>query len=106
MVSNIGSGTMQQIQNMYQTNQTQGMGQGGGPKGQGLGQLMKSLPQDFRNDLQQTLKSMDETQRKDVVSQLKQLDVANMNQEELMQQIENILNPTTSSSGYNFMIYA
>ena len=87
---------------MHQVNQ--GMGNGQGPKGQGLGKLMQSLPDDFRTDLQQTLKSMDETKRKDIVSQLKELDVNNLSQDELINQIQNILNP--SASTYSFSVYA
>ncbi len=97
------------INNSMQNMQTQAMGQGmhnGQGMRKGLGQIMRALPQDFRSNLQQTLESLDETQRKDVVSQLKQLDVANMNQNELMKQVQNILNPTTSNSAYNFSIYA
>ena len=89
-----GSGAMQQMQQLHQMRQ-----------GQGLGQLMQSLPQDFRSNLQQTLESLDETQRKDIVSQLKELDVANLSQDELMNQIQNILNPS-STSAYDFSTYA
>jgi len=109
MVSGInGSDAMQQ---MYQMRRGQGNGGGHGMgKGQGMGQLMQSLPQDFREDLRNTLQSMDETQRKDVVSQLKELDVANLSQDELTNQIQNILNPNQSAnsmaSDYNFLIYA
>ena len=109
MVSGIsGNSAMQQTQQMHHMRQGQGSGGGQGMgKGQGMGQLMQALPQDFREDLQNTLKSMDETQRKDIVSQLKELDVANLSQDELINQIQNILNPTQStSSNYNFFTYA
>jgi len=100
-----GNGAMQQMHHMRQA-QGNGGGQGMG-KGQGMGQLMQALPQDFREDLQNTLQSMDKTQRKDIVSQLKKLDVANLSQDELINQIQNILNPAQStSSDYNFLTYA
>ena len=98
---------------MHQMRQGQGAGAGQGMhKGQGMGQLMQSLPQEDRQNLQQTLQSMDETQRKDVVSQLKELDVANMSQDELTKQIQDIINPnsstsqTTSSLTGSFSVYA
>jgi len=112
MVSGInGSDAMQQMQQMHHMRQGQGNGEGQGMgKGHGMGQLMQSLPQDERENLQNTLKSMDETQRKDVVSQLKELDVANLSQDELTSQIQNILNPNQSAnsmaSDYNFLTYA
>ena len=109
MVSGVnGNGAMQQMHHMKQ-GQGSGGGQGMG-KGQGMGQLMQALPQDFREDLQNTLKSMDETQKKDIVSQLKELDVANLSQDELINQIQNILNPNqvanSMASDYNFFAYA
>jgi len=109
MVSGVnGNGAMQQMQQMHHMGQAQGNGGGQGMgKGHGMGQLMQALPQDFRENLQNTLKSMDETQRKDIVSQLKELDVANLSQDELIAQIQNILNPAQStSSNYNFLTYA
>jgi len=97
MVSSINNnGAMQQ---MHQMRQGQGAGAGQGMhKGQGMGQLMQSLPQEDRQNLQQNLQSMDETQRKDVVSQLKELDVANMSQDDLTKQIQDIINPNSSAS--------
>ena len=109
MVSGInGSDAMQQMHHMRRG---QGNGEGHGMgKGQGMGQLMQALPQDERENLQNTLQSMDETQRKDTVSQLKELDVANLSQDELTSQIQNILNPNQSAnsmtSDYNFFAYA
>jgi len=97
-----GNGAMQQMHHMRQA-----QGNGGG---QGMGQLMQSLPQDERENLQNTLQSMDKTQRKDIVSQLKELDVANLSQDELINQIQNILNPNqvanSMASDYNFFAYA
>ncbi len=102
MVSGINSNaSMQQMQQMNQMH-----------RGQGMGQFMQILPQDEKENLQQTLKSMDETQRKDVVSKLKELDVNNLSQDELMKQIQDILNPNSSTSqsasslAHSFSIYA
>ena len=68
---------------------------------------MQSLPQDFRSELQQTLESMDETQRKDVVSKLKELDISNLSQNDLMNQIQDILNPAaTAATDSTFSTYA
>ncbi len=99
------------INNSMQNMQTQAMGQAQGMhngqgmgKGKGLGQIMRALPQDMREQVRNTLQSLDETQRKDMVSQLKQLDVANLSQDQLLQEVQNILNPTTSA--YNFSVYA
>ena len=69
-----------------------------------LNRLMKALPGNFKKELQHTLKSMDEHQRKNVISQLKQLDVNNLSQNQLLKEVQNILNPTTSA--YNFSVYA
>jgi len=101
MVNGINQNSMQQMQYMNQIQNRRGQGMG---KGHGMGQLMQALPQDFREQLRNTLQSMDETQRKDIVSQLKELDVANMSQDELIAQIQNILNPTSTASNYS--VYA
>jgi len=114
MVSNVnGSSAMQQMQQMQQLRNGQGPhGQGGGNgMGKGMGQLMQSLSTDDQQSLQDSLKSMDESQRKDVVSQLKELDVANLSQDQLTSQIQDILNPQTqsdvvSATGSTFSTYA
>ena len=104
MVSGINSNN-----SMQQMHRGQGQGM---HKSQGMGQLMQALPQDERQNLQQTLQSMDDTQRKDVVSKLKELDVNNLSQDELMKQIQDILNPnsstsqTASSFANSFSVYA
>jgi len=54
---------------------------------------------------------MDESQRTDVVSKLKELDVANLSQDQLTSQIQDILNPQTqpdvvSSTDSTFSTYA
>ena len=107
MISSINGGSaMQQMQQLRNGQGPHGNGQGKGMH-KGLGQIMKALPQDFRENLSNTLQSMDESQRKDVVSQLKELDVSNLSQEELMNQINNILNPQkTAATDANFSIYA
>ncbi len=107
MISSINGGSaMQQMQQLRNGQGPHGNGQGQGMH-KGLGQMMQALPQDFRENLSNTLQSMDESQRKDVVSQLKELDVSNLSQEELMNQINNILNPQkTAATDANFSIYA
>ena len=110
MISNInGSSAMQQMQQL-RNGQGPHNGQGQGMH-KGLGQMMQALPQDARESLSNTLQSMDETQRKDVVSQLKELDVANLSQQDLMNQVNNILNPqttatTASTTDATFSVYA
>ena len=107
MISSInGSSAMQQMQQLRDGQGPHGNGQGQGMH-KGLGQMMQALPQDSRENLSNTLQSMDETQRKDVVSKLKELDVANLSQEDLMNQVNKILNPqTVAMTDANFSIYA
>ena len=107
MISNInGSNAMQQMQQLRNGQGPHGHGQGQGMH-KGLGQIMQSLPQDSRENLSNTLQSMDESQRKDVVSKLKELDVANLSQEDLMNQVNKILNPKkVATTDSNFSIYA
>jgi len=93
--------SMNQMRHMYQTNQSgaaQGMqGQGGGPKGKGMGQVMQALPQDQREEISQALQNIPQEDRKSVVDQIKQLDVNNLSSDELYNSIMDILNPSTQT---------
>lgn len=86
----------QQSQYMHQMRMHNGQGQGQGPKGNGMGQIMQSLPQDQRKEVSDLLQSMPEDERKDAVSQIKNLDTENLSQDELYQSLMDILNPATS----------
>ena len=92
----------QQSQYMHQMRMQKGQGQGG-HRGNGMGQVMQSLPQDQRQEVSNLLQNMPEEDRKNAVNEIKNLDTQNLTQDELYQSIMDILNPTTASETENII---
>jgi len=82
-VNSIGSGAP--VMNSYMYQYRNG-------KGKGMGDIMKQLSPEQRQEIRTSLQSIPEDTRKDIVNQIKQLDYSSLTSDELYNSIMEIIN--------------